>query len=183
MAGVAGFGHGQQHVAAVQGPALTSPIRSMPELIEALRCRARELQLTHETIDSVAGLQSGYTSKLLAPKPIKNLGPMSFESLLGALGVAVVVIDDPEQVKRISMQWTKRTRPLKPSPSIMPSMPNEVPLQIAVTPQLQAQLRDSSYMRKIGLRGAAVRNYRLSARRRKMIAKQAARARWAKEGP
>jgi hypothetical protein len=159
---------------------MTAPIRSMPELIEALRNRARELQLTHETIDNVAGLQSGYTSKLLAPKPIKNLGPMSFESILGALGVAVVVVTDQAAVERVQGRWEKRKRPQKLSPSIPPSIENEVPLHLPVTSQLQALLRDPGYMRKIGLRGADVRNYRLSARRRKQIAREAAKARWAR---
>lgn len=166
---------------------MAAPIRSMPELIQALRDRARELELTHETIDSVAGLQSGYASKLLAPKPIKNLGPMSFESLLGALGVAVVVIEDPEQVARISKQWTKRLRPLRtplalPPPSIPASIDHEVPLQIAVTPALQRLLRNPEWMREIGVRGGNERAAKLSAFRRRQIAKRAAKARWSKHG-
>lgn len=162
-------------------------IRSMPELIQALRDRARELQLTHETIDAVSGLQSGYTSKLLAPKPIKNLGPMSFESILGALGLAVVVVEDPEQVARVSKQWTKRERPLRkqlalPSPSMSLSIDNQVPAQLHVTPAIQRLLRNPEWMKEIGLRGNHARNAKLSPWKRKVLARKAARARWAKHG-
>ncbi|MDB5937581.1 MAG: hypothetical protein JWQ01_4925 [Massilia sp.] len=161
---------------------MTAPIRSMPELIQALRDRARELQLTHETIDNVAGLQSGYTGKLLAPKPIKNLGPMSFESILGALGVAVVVVEDPEQVARVSKQWVKRERPLRvPLALPSPSMSASIPLEIEVTPALQRLLRNPEWMREIGVRGGHGRAAKLSAFRRRMIAKRAAKSRWAKK--
>lgn len=166
---------------------MTAPIRSMPELIQALRDRARELQLTHETIDAVSGLQSGYTSKLLAPKPIKNLGPMSFESILGALGLAVVVVEDPQQIARVSKQWTKRVRPLRQPlaltpPSMAASIDHEVPLQLTVTPALQRLLHNPEWMREIGIRGGNERAAKLSAFRRRQIAKRAAKARWSKHG-
>src|SRR4051812_1815741 len=93
-------------------PGMTAPIRSMPELVQALRTRRDELNISHETIDAIAGLQSGYTSKLLAPKPIKNLGPMSFGSLLGALGLAVVVVPDPQAEAKVEKHWVKRKRPM-----------------------------------------------------------------------
>lgn len=160
---------------------MTTPIRSMPELIQALRTRAQELQLTHQTIDEVAGLQSGYTSKLLAPKPIKNLGPMSFESILGALGVAVVVVEDPEQIERISKQWTKRERPLKPTLSIPLSIPNEFPMLLPVTPAVQRLIRNPQFMKEIGLRGNHARNAKLSPWKRRVLARKAAKKRWAKK--
>jgi hypothetical protein len=157
---------------------MTVPIRSMPELIEALRNRARELQLTHETIDNVAGLQSGYTSKLLAPKPIKNLGPMSFESILGALGVAVVVVTDQAAIDRVQGRWEKRKRPQKLSASIPLSIDHEVPLKIAITPELQRFCLRPEYMREIGLRGNMKRNAKMSPWKRRVLARRAAKARW-----
>ncbi|MCA1414472.1 hypothetical protein I6F30_25450 [Bradyrhizobium sp. NBAIM20] len=89
-------------------------IHSMPELIAALRDRRDELNISHETIDSISGMQSGYTSKLLAPKPIKNLGPVSFSSLLGALGLAVLVVEDPQAAARVRHLWQPRKRPHRP---------------------------------------------------------------------
>lgn len=163
---------------------MTAPIRSMPDLIQALRNRRDELQLTHETIDDISGLQAGYTSKLLAPKPIKNLGPMSFECILGALGLAVVVVEDPEQIARIEWQWTKRRRPKRkmlalPPPSMPLSIEHQVPAEIQVTPALQRLLSNPEWMKEIGLRGNHARNAKLSPWKRRVIARKAAKARWA----
>lgn len=86
-------------------------IHSMPELVQALRDRRDALNISHETLDLISGLQSGYTGKLLAPKPIKNLGSMSFGALLGAMGLAVIVIEDPQAVARVRHLWQPRKRP------------------------------------------------------------------------
>lgn len=157
---------------------MTQPIRSMPELIEALRSRAAELQLTHETIDNVAGLQGGYTSKLFAPKPIKNLGPISFSSILGALGLAVVVVDDPEQIKRVEGRWTKRVRPLRLPASIPASIDNEVPTSLAVTPALKRLIENPVWLKSFTSSGGKARALKLSPSKRQRIARKAARARW-----
>lgn len=159
---------------------MTTPIRSMPELVQALRDRRDALNISHETLDSIAGLQSGYTSKLLAPKPIKNLGPMSFGSLLGALGLAVVVVEDAAMCERVSKQWEPRKRPQKLPLSIPLSIDNQVPAEIAITPEIQAQLRRPEYMREIGLRGNVKRNANLSKWKRSVLARRAAKARWAR---
>ncbi|MBB4378228.1 hypothetical protein [Bradyrhizobium sp. SBR1B] len=87
-------------------------IRNMPELVEALRARRDELNISHETIDAISGVQPGYTSKILAG--IKNLGPMSFGALLGALGLAVVVVEDPQAAARVRHLWQPRKRPVSP---------------------------------------------------------------------
>jgi hypothetical protein len=86
-------------------------IHSMEELLAALRCRRDELQLTHETIDHVAGWPSGYCGKLMAPTPIKNLGWLSFGLALDALGVALVMVENPDQIKRVEKRWVRRERP------------------------------------------------------------------------
>lgn len=164
------------------------PIRSMPELIAALRDRAHELQLTHQTIDSVAGLQDGYTSKLLAPTPIKNLGPVSFEAMLGALGLAVVVVEDPEQVARVQNRWTKRERPAR-NPTLLASALS-MNQQIQITPDLQAQLQRKEYMKMLGAiggkkggsKGGKRRLKTMGKRARQRAASHAARMRWAKQG-
>jgi hypothetical protein len=86
-------------------------IRSMEELLAALRARRDELQLTHERIDDIAGWPSGYAGKLLAPEPIKNLGFMSFGLALDSMGIALVVVENPEQIKLVEKRWVRRERP------------------------------------------------------------------------
>jgi hypothetical protein len=160
---------------------MNAPIRSMPELLNALRARRDELELTHETIDAISGLQPGYTSKLLAPKPIKNLGPLSFESLLGALGIGIVVVEDPEQRKLVESRWQKRVRPQKAaSASIPASIPHEVPMELQITHDLEAKLVDLGHMKSIAKLGGIGRAKRLGKRARRRIATRAARARWDK---
>lgn len=154
---------------------MTAPIRSMPELLNAIRARRDELNISHETIDGIAGLQSGYTSKLLAPTPIKNLGPMSFGSLLGALGLAVVVVEDPQAIVRVEKHWQKRKRPQKLLASIPASIECEVPMAVQISPDLLAKLR------RLASLGGKARAAKLSRRRRKAIARKAILTRWRKK--
>ncbi len=167
---------------------MTAPIRSMPELIAALRARRDALNISHETIDSIAGLQSGYTSKLLAPKPIKNLGPMSFGSLLGALGLAVVVVEDPSQVVRVSKHWEPRKRPMKlPLLASALSMDAEVPQMLQITSEIDIELRKKR-MQELGSKGGKIggakggkrRLRTMGKRARQRAASHAARKRWEK---
>lgn len=164
---------------------MTTPIRSMDELIAALRARLIELQLTHSTVDGIAGLQDGYTSKLLAPKPIKNLGPVSFQALLGALGVAVVVVEDPEQIKRVEGRWTKRERPLRTpkllTASTTASIEAEAPLQLQVTPAMKRLIENPEWLKNFTSSGGRARAIKLSPTKRARIAKKAARIRWQRE--
>jgi hypothetical protein len=90
---------------------MTRLIRSIDDLVAAIRARRDELNVSHELIDDLAGLQSGYTSKLLAPEPMKGLGPMSLPALLGALGAALVLVEDSAQAERVRDRWTPRKRP------------------------------------------------------------------------
>jgi hypothetical protein len=99
-------------------------VRSYSELIAALRARRDELEVTHETIDDVSGVASGYTSKVLGPKTgsthakrpsQRNLGPVSLGLLLGALGLALVVVEDPAAMVRVRGRLVKRRyRPSHP---------------------------------------------------------------------
>jgi hypothetical protein len=85
-------------------------IRNIDDLVEAIRARRDDLDLSHELIDHLAGFQAGYTSKLLAPNPMKGLGRMSMPALLGALGVGLTLVEDPAQVERMRDKWTPRRR-------------------------------------------------------------------------
>jgi hypothetical protein len=97
---------------------MTRLIRNIDtDLIEAIRARRDELGITHETIDAIAGLPSGYCSKLLAPEPMKRLGKISIPAMLGALGVALVLVEDTAQIGLVSPRWTKRKRALSPKPT------------------------------------------------------------------
>ncbi|WP_018320239.1 hypothetical protein [Bradyrhizobium sp. WSM2793] len=94
-------------------PAKTTPtaapiVRSMAGLVEALRQRRDELDISNETIDNIAGFPERYTSKLLAPRAPRNLSYHSLGQILGALGVGLRLVEDPEQVARVRRRWEKR---------------------------------------------------------------------------
>jgi hypothetical protein len=86
-------------------------IHSMEELLAALRARRDELQLTHTTIDAIAGWPDGYCGKLMCVPPVKNLGWQSLELALGSLGIALIVVEDVEQAAKVRSRWIPRERP------------------------------------------------------------------------
>jgi hypothetical protein len=91
-------------------------VSSIPELLTALRARRDELEITNESIDNIAGLSDRHASKLLAKNfPSRNLGKITFPLVLQALGLgigAVVLLEDPEEIERVSKRWVKRKRQL-----------------------------------------------------------------------
>lgn len=149
---------------------MSDAIRSMAELLAALRARRDELQLTHETLDAIAGWPSGYASKLLAPEPIKNLGWQSLGLGLGALGIALVVVEDKDQRKLVEKRWIRRERPQRKAPlSITLSIDNECPKQVAIS---------ADFMRQIGSKGGKARMHKLTRHQRQRIARKAVVTRW-----
>jgi hypothetical protein len=55
-------------------PRLLAEIYEYGQLLDALRARRDELQLSHTTIDDVGGLCPGYASKVLSNPPLRGLG-------------------------------------------------------------------------------------------------------------
>lgn len=161
--------------------AMTAPIRSMPELLAALRHRKTELQISNATIESISGLPDGYVSKVLAERPIKNLGPLALEGILGALGMVLVAQPDPELKKQIMGRWIPRKRPEPKTASMTASIQNEVPARIEITAELKAKLGVRDHMRKIASSGGKRRAKMLGKRARQRIASHAARMRWSRK--
>jgi hypothetical protein len=96
-------------------------ICSMPELLAAIRARRDALNISHETIDDLAGLPAGYTSKLLSPDPIRGIGYMSLGAVLGALGMALIAVEDSAAVTRVHEKWVPRKRPQRKAPELAPN--------------------------------------------------------------
>jgi hypothetical protein len=80
-------------------------------MVEACRARMRALDITHETLDGLAGIQPGYSAKLLGPRPHRKIGLLTFPLLLGALGLALVAVEDAEQMARIRSRLVPRKYP------------------------------------------------------------------------
>jgi len=71
--------------------ALLKPLRTYEELRAAIDARRKLIGMTMADLDERSGVQSGYSAKLIAG--VKNLGPMSMDCILGALGIDLVIIE------------------------------------------------------------------------------------------
>jgi hypothetical protein len=89
-------------------------VSSIPELLDVLRERRAEIDVSLENLDHVSGVQPGYSAKVLSPDPVRGLGPISLPALLGALALGIVrieIAEDAEQRALISHRWRPRRRP------------------------------------------------------------------------
>lgn len=89
-------------------PRVIAVARDYRELVAALRSWVVELGTSGETIDHVAGIATRYTSKLLAPLPIKHLSHQTMGPVLGALGLKLIVAVDEEILAKMRPRLTRR---------------------------------------------------------------------------
>lgn len=76
-------------------------VRTSQDLCEAFRRRIFELDVSLDTVDDIAGLPTRYTAKVIGVHPTKKFGQLSFEALLGALGLMLLVVEDPAALERV----------------------------------------------------------------------------------
>ena len=73
-------------------------------LIETCRARADELELSRLEIDRLGGLPAGYAGKLLGKDGLgprkKKMWPVALESMLGVLGLKILLIEDSTATAR-----------------------------------------------------------------------------------
>jgi hypothetical protein len=131
--------------------------RTYTELHDALRARSNELEVSRETIDDIAGFESGYTAKLLSPVPMKRLGLQSLGPVLTVLGLALVVVEDHEGLRRISHRLKKRNH---------------------ASVRMPTRKRHKRLGPEWGRLMSAKRNLKLSPRRRSQISRHAAEVKW-----
>lgn len=85
--------------------------RSYDDLHALLRARFSELEMTCSQVDEVAGLADGHCGKLLGPAMVKTIGPKVLPLVLGGLGLALAVVEDPQATQQIRGRITPRRRP------------------------------------------------------------------------
>ncbi|MEH2546655.1 hypothetical protein V1283_003300 [Bradyrhizobium sp. AZCC 2262] len=89
-------------------------ITSREELLQVVRDRQDSINLSHEVLDFISGVQPGYSAKLLADPPIRGFGEMSLKAVLDALALRValvVIVEDPDMAERMEGRWKPRKRP------------------------------------------------------------------------
>jgi hypothetical protein len=128
-------------------------------LVDGLRARIAELQVSTATLDAVSGLPAGYTSKIVSKRQIRKLGIKSLSDLLGALGLRGQLVEDSAALAKVAGRLKKRDAKRVRDDST----------HVVLT---------GKFMRSIGKKGAAARNARLTAAQRSELARRAANARW-----
>jgi hypothetical protein len=83
--------------------------RNWDDLRNAIRARCDEFDVSRQTVDRVGGLPDGQTAKLLAPVRRQEMGRISFPAMLGALGLAVVVVEDRDAIAGLRHRLTPRS--------------------------------------------------------------------------
>jgi hypothetical protein len=148
-------------------PRIIAEVHDYQGLVCALRARINELAVRAEDIDALAGLPQRYCSKLLCPRAVRNLGKTSLGLLLATLGLKLQVVLDEGgvfQQVRSRLVSVKRTNRLM---------------------QTEGKRRQRRGFRFDGVTGRLARArgvLMLSRRRRRWIARNAARCRWSRNG-
>jgi hypothetical protein len=152
-------------------PAMTNAsrialVRNYDGLVEALRKRADELQVSRLQIDAMSGLPDGYAAKILAPVQVRALGRISLGPMLQAMGLALLVVEDVETLDRLNRRLVKLQKRRHADDS-MPTIKRH---------KRRGFWRSSEWGRI--MRSRAFANQ--SAPQRSRLARHASRCRWAK---
>ena len=150
---------------ASDAPRVIGEFSDYDQMINVLRQRAADLNLSGEQIDGVAGLPARYTQKLLGPNQVRRLGATSLGPFLGALAVRGLLVEDRTALEKLRHQTTPRK-----AQYARPGMR-------AGSVQISLSSRFMQIIRKKG--GQNSRKY-LPRKLVKQLARKAAAARWAK---
>lgn len=141
-------------------------IRNWNDITRAFRARKDGLNITFATLDLLAKLTDGFSSKLLAPEPLKRLGETTFNRLLRGSGTMLIMVEDPEAMARIRPRITQSRLP---------------PVVLAVkNGKGRTRLVSKRFMRKIAPIGGRARMEKMTPKQRSAHGKKAIRARWHK---
>jgi hypothetical protein len=83
-------------------------IHDYDELRIALRARAEALDISRIEIDRIAGTANGYAGAVLSDTARKRIGPARLGPMLAALGLALVVVEDPAMMAKYTVRAEKR---------------------------------------------------------------------------
>jgi hypothetical protein len=142
--------------------------RSWDDLRSAFRARCEELSIARTTVDRIGGLPDGQASKLLAPVRDQEMGRISFPAMLGALGLAVVVVEDAEAIAKIRHRLTPRSpQHVNAGEAVLAKRKRRLANNWKANPEWGRIMRSRQLLKQ-------------GAQKRKQIARSAARARWRK---
>jgi hypothetical protein len=140
-------------------PRIVATFDSYSGMLEAIRARVNELQVTGTALDHYSGLPIGYFSKIAGANPVRRIGLTSFQPICSSLGLVCQFIENKEATERL-----KKRVPLRNGSYVRSA------LSIVLTRR---------FLQKIGRLGGQ-RRRKMPAALRKKLARRAAIARWRK---
>jgi hypothetical protein len=81
-------------------------ISSREDIVAVLRQRQADLNISWQTLDALAGLADGHASKLGCGT--KGFGFLTLFLVIPALGLRLVIEEDPEMTAKLRRRWTPR---------------------------------------------------------------------------
>ena len=148
---------------------MPATIRDYDALITTLRARIDALQISHATLEDIAGLTQGHVGKCLGPAPVKRIGLDTVFLVVPALGMRVVIEQDMDAVKHMERRWEIRDE-LRRRPGIV---------RLRFSDKAKAK-----FAKEMGTLGGSVRKrFRTDQKTRKKGAKDAAKSRWRRIPP
>ncbi len=136
-------------------------VKTYADLHAIVRQRVADLNISHASVDHVAGLNDGYFGKLMAR--MKHLGPQTMPLVLCALGIKLVAVVDVEAQEA----YTKRMPTRETAGNKMPAIESR-------KNKRRYANRDSRW----GQRLRAVQLLGMSPTQRQRSARHAAKMRW-----
>jgi hypothetical protein len=95
----------------VLSPEFSQAANSYSDLLQALRQRAEQLDISRSTIDSLAGIADGLASKILGLGQSKRLGLETLGGVLQAMSLRIVVEHDDDMYQSMRHRYVKRDAP------------------------------------------------------------------------
>jgi hypothetical protein len=149
-----------------EGDRIIAEIRDYDGFTAALRQWIAENQLAYETVGALANLQDGYLAKCISTTPVRTFSRMSLGHTLAALGVKLLLVVDAKRLEAMRPEYTVRKK-------------NGAHANGALLRRKPHPLRgNSAYMATLRAKGLLM----ISRHRRRLIARKAARIRWARNG-
>jgi hypothetical protein len=136
-------------------------IREYGDFTAAIRKWITELDTNYACVNDLAGLQDGYLAKLIAKTPVRNFGPTSLSTVLGALCLKLILVVDTEKLEAMRPRYVPRKKHAHAN--------DDMP-----TKRTHYLRKNSAFMSLLRQRGVLL----ISPQRRKQIARHAALIRW-----
>jgi hypothetical protein len=139
--------------------------RDYDDLRAALRARCEALNISRLELDRISGIANGYSSCVLSDTARKHIGAQTIGPLLAALGLKLLVVEDPDMVAK----YTVRAEPR------FGSMAHTNTRQLGRTTMHRAKI---ALLTEFGRRGGHARFAKLSDAERTELGRRGAAKRW-----